>query len=163
MPCSCFAPGMTRVPDRAGGPDVSVSGAEAGSFLLEIVGLAGIALLGWRMGDGGAPGLSLSALFVALAGAVWGIFRTRGFVPNGEDPVIAIPGPLRLALEFTFYAVAATGLWISGWELATFVLILGVIIITVMLRDRTFGLLRGNRNTDATRVRPGDTTLSPPE
>lgn len=142
MPCSSFAPGTKRVPDRSDRPEVSVSGSEAGSFLLEIVGLTGIAMLGWHVGGGGAMGLSLSALFVALAGGLWGIFRTRGYVPNGRDPIVAIPGPLRLVLEFTFYAIAAVGLWISGWRLAAAVLILGVIVVSYVLRERTRGLLR---------------------
>ena len=110
-------------------------------FLLEVVGLVGIGRLGWHLGTSTAWSLSLSALFVALTGGIWTMFRTRGFVPSGGEPVIAVPGPVRVVIEYAFYAAGAWGLWISGWELAAIVFALGVLIVTFALRHRLAGLL----------------------
>lgn len=118
-----------------------VSAGEAGMFLLEIVGLVGIGRWGWHLGDSTAWSLALSALFVSVASAIWTLFRTRGFVPSGREPVVAIPGPLRVAIEYGFYAAGIWGLWVSGWEVAAMVFAIGVVVVTVALRDRLAGLL----------------------
>jgi hypothetical protein len=110
-------------------------------FLLEIVGLVGIGRLGWHLGTSTAWSVELSALLVAIAVATWTIFRTRGFVPSGGEPVVAVPGPARVVIEFGFYAAGAWGLWASGWELAALVFALGVLVVTFALRDRLAGLL----------------------
>lgn len=112
-----------------------------GMFLLEVVGLIGIGRLGWHLGTSLPWSLSLSALFVSLSSAVWAVFRTPGFVPNGNDPVIAIPGPVRVAIEIGFYTFGAWGLWASGWELAAIVFATSVVIVLFALRQRMAGLL----------------------
>ncbi len=114
-------------------------------FLLEVAGLIGVARLGWHLGTSFAWRLSLSALFVALAGALWTIFRTRGFVPSGGEPVVAVPGPIRVLIEMGFYALATWGLWASGWEIAAIVYVAGVIIVAIAMRDRLAGLLGSQR------------------
>lgn len=129
---------MRQVRDPA---PVAVTPTTTGAFLLEIVALIGFARWGWHLGEGRMLGLALSALFVALAGAIWGIFRTRGFVPNGSDPLVAIPGPARLVLELAFYLLASWGLWVSGWRLAGLVLVVCVVAIYLLMRERTTGLL----------------------
>jgi len=110
-------------------------------FLLEVVGLIGIGRLGWHLGTNTAWSLSLSALLVAVSGAIWTVFRTRGFVPSGGEPVIAVPGPVRVVIEYGFYAAGAWGLWVSGWEIAAIVLVIGVVIVSFALRERLAGLL----------------------
>lgn len=143
MLSSCSEPGTKRVPNKSGeAHQITVSRGDAGAFLLEIVGLIRSGRLGWHIGGGGMIGLALTALLVAIASGIWATFRTRGYVPSGREPVSAIPGPLRLTLEFTFYATAVFGFWISGWNIAAIALIVGVIIVTIMLRDRTLGFLR---------------------
>lgn len=124
-----------------GTPQPAVTAGDAGQFFLEIAALIGFGRLGWHLGDGGMMGLALASLFVALAGAIWGIFRARGYVPNGGDPVVAVPGPLRLGIELGFFVLAAWGLWTSGWSLAGGVMIVGVILVYWMSRERTLGLL----------------------
>lgn len=128
------------MPDQPAPPPVSAP--EAGQFFLEIAGLIGVARLGWTIAGGGLMGLSLAALFVAVAGALWALFRARGYVPNGADPVIAVPGPLRLGIELGVLAAGAAGLWLSGWGIAAVVFALGVIVIYALLGERTMGLLR---------------------
>lgn len=134
---------MKPAPD-APTPAPVTTGA-VGQFFLEIAGLIGVARLGWHAGDGGAMGLALAALLVALAGALWGLFRTPGYVPNGQDPVVSIPGPARLVLEIGFFLMAAWGLWLSGWSLAAGVMLMSVAVIYWMLRDRTLGLARNRQ------------------
>jgi hypothetical protein len=112
-------------------------------FLLEIAGLIGIGRWGWHFGTGTAWSLSLSALFVAVTSAIWALCRTRGFVPNGSEPTVAVPGPVRLLIEFGFYAAGAWGLWISGWEIAAIVFVAGVVIVSIALRERIAALLAG--------------------
>lgn len=125
----------------------TVSPGEAGMFLLEVVGLIGIGRWGWHLGTGTIWSLSLSALFVAVTGAIWSLCRTRGFVPSGGEPIIAVPGPVRLLIEYGFYAAAIWGLWVSGWEIAAIVFATGVVIVSFALRKRLAGLLANRRMT----------------
>jgi hypothetical protein len=112
------------------------------SFFLEVLGLVGIGRWGWTVGDGGVGGGALAIVFIAAAGAAWGIFRARNFVPRGGDPTVAIPGALRLALELGFYALATIGFWISGWTIAAIGLGAGTIVVYTAMRERVMGLLR---------------------
>lgn len=71
-------------------------------FLLELAALAGIGYWGWQADDGAFRYLLCIGLPLAAA-LTWGIFR----VPN--DPgkaTVAIPGWLRLILEFTYFTLA---------------------------------------------------------
>lgn len=126
-------------------PDVSAG--ELGMFLLEIAGLIGIGRLGWHLGDSTAWSLALSALLVSVTSAIWTLFRTRGFVPSGRSPVVAVPGPVRVLIEYGFYIAAAWGLWISGWQFAAAVFAVGVVIVTFALRDRLAALLANRQPT----------------
>lgn len=121
-------------------PRPVVTAGDAGMFLLEVVGLIGIGRWGWHLGTSTTWSLGLSALFVATAGAVWGVFRTRGFVPNGGEPAIAVPGTVRLIIEYGFYAAGAWGLWVSGWGVAAIMFALGIVIVSFALRERVAGL-----------------------
>lgn len=129
------------MPERATPP--ALPPGAGGQFFLEIAALIGFGRLGWTLGDGGWTGGILAAVIVVAASAIWGTFRTRGFVPNGKDPVVAIPGPARLALEIGFFLIASIGLWISGWALAGASLAISTILLyALVMRDRTAGLLR---------------------
>lgn len=119
----------------------AVSTGEAGMFLLEIVGLVGIARLGWHLGSGTVWKVVLTLLFVLAASALWTLFRTRGFVPSGGNPVVAVPGPMRLVIEYGFYTLGAIGLWVSGWEIAAAVFAAAVLVISIALRERVARLL----------------------
>lgn len=110
-------------------------------FLIEVVGLIGIGRWGWHLGTSTPWSLLLAAAFVLVASGMWTLFRTRGFVPSGGEPVVPIPGPLRAAIEVAFYAAGACGLWISGWKVAAIVFVVSAVIVIVALRDRYAGLL----------------------
>lgn len=115
----------------------------AGQFFLELVGLIGFGRLGWTLGDGGVRGALLAAVIVVAAGALWTTFRTPGYVPSGRDPVVPIPGPVRLALELGFFTIGSVGLWVSGWELAGASLFLSTLALyAFVMHDRTLGLFR---------------------
>jgi hypothetical protein len=116
-------------------------------FLLEVVGLIGIGRFGWQLGTSVPWSLSLSALLVAFASAIWAIFRAPGFVPGGGDPIIGVPGPVRAAIEFGFYALGVWGLWASGWQVAAVVLVMGVVIVSIALRERLTGLVANRPQT----------------
>lgn len=128
------------MPERRHSSDVSAP--QASQFFLEIAGLIGLGRLGWAVGNGGVMGLALAALLVAVAGVAWGIFRARGYVPNGGDPVVAVPGPVRLLIELAYFTLGAVGLWITGWTTAAVVLVIGVIVVYAIMHERTLGLLR---------------------
>ncbi|HWV35457.1 MAG TPA: YrdB family protein [Thermomicrobiales bacterium] len=135
-------------------PAQPVTPGAVGQFFLEIAGLVGIARLGWHVGNDGVMGFALAALFVAIAAGIWGVFRTPGFVPTGNAPVAATPGPIRLVIELGFFLVAAWGLWISGWDFAAIVMFVAIAIVYWTLRERTLGLLRNRPPVSPARYRP---------
>ena len=107
-------------------------------FILEIVALVGLGLLGWTLGGDGwrlVPALALPA----IAGAAWGTFR----IPNdpGRAPV-AVPGPIRLALEVAVFSGGVAGFAAAGN--ATVALIVGAVMVGHHLAsyDRVLRLLR---------------------
>jgi hypothetical protein len=129
------------MPERDAAP--ALPPGAGGQFFLEIAALIGFGRLGWTLGDGGIRGGVLATVIVVAASAVWGTFRAPGFVPNGREPVVAIPGPARLALEVGFFMIAAGGLWVSGWEIAGASLLVSTILLyAIVMRERTRGLLR---------------------
>jgi hypothetical protein len=83
-------------------------------FALELVLLAAYASWGWHLGNGGAVGVLLAVGLPVLAAALWGIFKTPGDSTANPKPVVAVPGIVRLALEFALIGVAAYGVWTSG-------------------------------------------------
>jgi hypothetical protein len=83
-------------------------------FALELVLLAAYAYWGWHLGDGGAVGILLAVALPVLAAALWGIFKTPGDTTANAQPVVAVPGVVRLALEFALIGLAAYGVWTSG-------------------------------------------------
>jgi F0F1-type ATP synthase assembly protein I len=82
-------------------------------FALELALLAAFAYWGWHLGDGGVLGGLLAVVLPAVGAAVWAIFRTAGDTGQSR-PVVAIPGPMRLALELALIGLAAYGVWTSG-------------------------------------------------
>src|SRR5688572_23191338 len=108
-------------------------------FLLELVMLAGVAMLGWELaGLIGAIALAIGAL------ALWGVFGTEGDGARG-DPVIATPGPFRLLLELVLFGVGAVGLWLV-WSRAASETFLTVSVIHYLITwERQWWLIRGRR------------------
>lgn len=92
-------------------------------FLLEMAALAALAYWGWTQHEGflrilWALGLPL------VAGTLWAVFRVPG---EGGDPIVTVPGIVRLLLEAALFVTAALLLRAAGQpQLA---LILGILVL----------------------------------
>ncbi len=122
----------------------AVSIGDIGQFMMELASLMGIGLIGWNLGQRGILGAVLAIAFILATGAVWGRFRTPGFVPNGSEPARPISGPARTALELAVYALGILGLWWSGREsTAAFISIL--MVLTLILSRKRYMALWATR------------------
>lgn len=111
-------------------------------FLLELCILIAYGMWGWHLGVSheltwvsyvAAIGLPL------IAAALWGIFR----IPNDPNPApVAIPGQLRLLLEWGLFGSSVWMLYRLGYSRAG--LIMGVIVVIhyMVSYDRAWAMLR---------------------
>ena len=91
-------------------------------FLLELVALFAVGYWGWTAHDGAQRWVWATALPLLLA-TVWAVFRVPG---DGGDPIVVVPGPLRLLIEFGVMGIAIALLWASGqtaWAMAVMALV----------------------------------------
>lgn len=78
-------------------------------FGLEIVGLAAFGFWGWS--QGGWLGWLLAAVLVIAAAAIWAVFRTPGGeYADANEPIVRVPGPVRLLIELLFFWLAVVAL-----------------------------------------------------
>ena len=107
-------------------------------FLLELVMLAVIAYWGYHRFPGW-QGIVAAVAFPALAATLWGVFR----IPNDPKPApVAIPGPLRLLLEWALFAWAVWALDNLGYNAAAW-LLAGILVAHYLVSyDRTVAMLR---------------------
>jgi hypothetical protein len=106
-------------------------------FLLELAALFAVGVWGWTTHDGVQRWVWAIAPPLLLA-TVWAIFR----VPNdGGDPIVTVPGPVRLSIEWSVMAVAVALLWASGQEAWAVVLLALVVIDYALQYDRVARLL----------------------
>lgn len=108
-------------------------------FLLELCGLFAIAYAGFRIGDALPMRLLLGVALPIVAALVWGVFR----VPN--DPgaaIVAVPGPLRLLIEWAVFGAAIGMLFAAGQPLWSAVLLAAVVVDYVIMYERVLRLLR---------------------
>lgn len=111
-------------------------------FALEIAAIGGLGCWGWSLGDGGIDGTLLALVIPGIAAAIWGVFAVRDDPSRNPNPPVAIPGWLRLAIEFGVFGLAAYGIWTSGSRAAAETLLTGVGIVYVVSWDRQLWLLR---------------------
>ena len=83
-------------------------------FLLELVLLAALGVWGWRLGDGGMAGGGLALLVPLIAAVLWGVFSVPGDPSRNPRALVAVPGVVRLVLEWALFGLAAYGLWSTG-------------------------------------------------
>lgn len=107
-------------------------------FLLELVMLAVIAFWGYHRFPGW-QGVAASITFPVMAAILWGVFR----IPNDPRPApVAIPGPLRLLLEWALFAWAVWALEDLGYDTGAW-LLAGILVGHYLFSyDRTASMLR---------------------
>jgi hypothetical protein len=107
-------------------------------FLLEIMMLIVLGCWGWHLGTDWLRYL-LAAGFPVIAAVLWGNFR----IPNDPKPApIAIPGPLRLLLEWVLFGLAVYGLKVLGHPQLSIWLAIVVIVHYAVSYDRTWVMLQ---------------------
>jgi hypothetical protein len=110
-------------------------------FALELALLAALAYWGWHLGGGGFVGVLVAVAMPVTAGLTWGIFRARGDT-GPPEPTVAIPGWLRLALEFALIGLAAYGVWTSGSRAAAETLLTAFALHYAVTWERAAWLVR---------------------
>jgi hypothetical protein len=106
-------------------------------FLLELAALFAVGFWGWTTHDGTQRWLWAIALPLLLA-TVWAVFRVPG---DGGDPIVTIPGPLRLLIEIGVMTIAIGLLAASGQVAWAIVLLLLVVLDFALQYDRVMRLL----------------------
>lgn len=113
---------------------------DAAQFAMELASLMGIGLIGWHLGNKGILGAILAVAFILLTGAVWGQFRTPGYVPTGREPQHPVSGPIRIAIELTVYLLGIFGIWWSGREQTAYIVLAIMILTLIISYKRLIGL-----------------------
>jgi len=111
-------------------------------FLLELAGWTSFGIWGWSTGDRSLAGGLLAVTFVAIGMTAWGVFRVPNDPPGKLQPPVRVPGWTRLAIELVFFALAAAGLWLSGYRAAAETLLTAATLLYVVTWDRQRWLIR---------------------
>lgn len=93
-------------------------------FVSEMAMLAALAFVGWRLGDGGFPGVLLALSMPVVAAVAWGAFVGPRAARRLNDPV-------RLGLELVLFGVAVAGLAVYGTWFLAIVLAVGYLSSTM--------------------------------
>jgi hypothetical protein len=109
-------------------------------FLLELAALVAVGYWGFRGFDSWPVKLLAGIGLPLLMAAAWAIFRVPG---DGGDAIVVVPGQLRLALEFVFFALAILLLHRSGQPILALVFLALVAVNYSIDFDRTLRLLTG--------------------
>lgn len=107
-------------------------------FILELAGLYALGYWGWVTFD--SPWRWLAAIGLpVIAASIWGIFR----VPNdGGPPVVQVPGPVRLMIEFDYFTAAVLAFWFAGLQQAALILLIVVLGHYAISYDRVVRLIQ---------------------
>ena len=106
-------------------------------FMLEIAMLIALGYWGWHLSGVGRY-VAVAGLPIAAA-VLWGMFR----IPNDPKPApVAIPGILRLLLEWGLFGFAAWALYDLGHSTVSIVLSGIVIVHYFVSYDRSWAMLR---------------------
>lgn len=111
-------------------------------FLLELVAFGSIGWAGWQVGSGGVRGGILGVLALLVAAGAWGTFSVPDDPSRNPSPVVAVPGWLRLVIEYTIFGIAACGLWVLVSRAASETFLTGIGIMTLVGWDRIWWMLR---------------------
>lgn len=107
-------------------------------FVLEMAALVAMGFWGWTQHDG-LLRVVLAVGVPLLAATLWGVFRVSGYP---KDAPVEVPGGLRLALEFAFFAVATLLLAAAGQRDAAMIFATVVVLHYIASYDYILALLR---------------------
>lgn len=107
-------------------------------FLLEIIMLVVLGCWGWQLGHQWLSYV-LAIVFPLTAAVLWGLFR----IDNDPKPApVAIPGVIRLLLEWMLFGLAVWGLQALGHPQLSGLLAAVVIVHYAVSWDRTWVMLQ---------------------
>jgi hypothetical protein len=107
-------------------------------FLLEIVILIAFACWGWHSTAGWLHYIVAVGLPV-IAATLWGVFR----IPNDpKSAPVAVPGIIRLLLEWILFGLAAWALDDLGYTKSAIAMVVIVVLHYLVSYDRTWAMLK---------------------
>ncbi|MGW5385925.1 YrdB family protein [Nocardia sp. NPDC003963] len=110
-------------------------------FLLELVALASAGTLGWRMTDGPGRWL-LVVLLPVIAATLWGVFAVPDDPSRSGEAPVAVPGVIRLLIEFAVLFGGAAALWWAGLPRLALLSAAVLVAYHLLAYDRVRWLLR---------------------
>jgi Protein of unknown function (DUF2568) len=116
---------MAESAERPSALDFVVAGLV---FLLELAGLAGLALAGWSTTGPTWTRVAFAALLPVVAAVLWGTLLS----PRARRP---LSDGLRLTLRALVLAAGAAGYWAAGLWLGTAIMAIGIVIATASDRQ----------------------------
>ena len=96
-------------------------------LLLELAALAALASYGWQLSEGRLMRLLGAAALPLIAATLWGVFAVPDDPSRSGEAPVAVPGWIRLTLEFAIFGAAIWSLHASRaqtWSLAMGALVL---------------------------------------
>lgn len=107
-------------------------------FLLEVAMLIILGYWGWHWAGGWIKYVAAAGLPV-IAAVLWGVFR----IPDDPKPApVAVPGIVRLLLEFGLFGWAAWALYDLGNVKSAWIMAIIVVLHYAVSYDRTWAMLR---------------------
>lgn len=93
-------------------------------FVLEMIALVAIGMWGWHQGDGWTRYLFAIGIPL-LFSTIWGVFNVPNDPSRGGAAPVVVPGFVRLAIEFVFFACGAWAMMSPGYTTAggTFIVV----------------------------------------
>ncbi|MGW6332064.1 YrdB family protein [Nocardia rhamnosiphila] len=110
-------------------------------FLLELTALVSAGVLGWRLTDGPGRWL-LVVLLPVIAATAWGVFAVPDDPSRSGAAPVAVPGAIRLLVEFAVLFGGAAALWFAGLPRLALVSAAIVLAYHLLAYDRVRWLLR---------------------
>lgn len=108
-------------------------------FLLELCAMAALVRWGFITGNNWQTQLLLGIVLPLGAAIIWGVFR----VPNDPGPAtVAVPGYVRLVIEWGIFALAAWSLFLAGQPVLAWGFIVANFLNYALMIDRIVWLLQ---------------------
>lgn len=110
-------------------------------FLLELTALVSAGVLGWRLTEGPGRWL-LVVLLPVIAATAWGVFAVPDDPSRSGAAPVAVPGAIRLLVEFAVLFGGAAALWFAGLPRLALVSAAILLAYHLLAYDRVLWLLR---------------------